>query len=824
VSRRFLFGVLAVSLAQASAQVRLSGRVVDENSAIIAGAQVSIRLPSDLPDSRWTTVSDPSGHFSVELPAPGDYLISAERQGFFRLDNRAIHLGGPGEITLVLNTVREVFESIEVAYSPPAIDFDRTTAEERITGTQLLQVPHPSDNTLRNAFRAMPGMVQDSRGGVHLNGGTEEQVLYTLDGFQINDPLTGRFESRLGVEAVRSMEVSTLNPAEFGKGSAGVLAIKTSTGDDRWRYTGTNFLPGIENRKGLVIGGWTPRFGLSGPIRRSRAWFSDTLDVQYDKNIIEELPAGGDRSTSWRLSNLLRNQVNLSPRNVLYTGFLGSIWTAARNGLGVLDPVETTVDRRTRQWFFNVKDQVYFHNGALVEVGVAVNRTFGREIPQGRGMLIHTPDGRRGFSFLDATRTAGRDQLIANGFVPPFEALGSHQLKTGVDLGLVAYWQDVDRTGYEFVREDYRLARRVEFRGSGQLRVSNAEAAWFVQDSWRMRPGLLLELGLRADWDRLVGATNLSPRVGVAWAPPGLESTKVSAGYGVIYDQTNLRLFSRPLDQYALATYFRPDGDVDYGPALTVFRIGEGPLRTPRYRTLKLGFEHRFPAGLFGRFQYTRRRGAHGFSYVNALSSSYFPPSPYQASIWGASTFDAIYELANMRRDVYDGFEVTLRQAFRKQYEWLASYTRSRALSNSVVDISADDPLVVTNNVGRMPWDSPNRLVSWGYLPTFWDTWAIAYLLETRDGFPFSVHDDLGRLEGRVNERRFPLFFELNLFLERRFLFRKNKWAFRFGFNNITDHKNPNVVNTDTASSRFMTFYGGQSRALNFRLRWLGKN
>ena len=108
----------------------------------------------------------------------------------------------------------------------------------------------------------------------------------------------------------------------------------------------------------------------------------------------------------------------------------------------------------------------------------------------------------------------------------------------------------------------------------------------------------------------------------------------------------------------------------------------------------------------------------------------------------------------NSRRDVYDR-EVTARQAFRNQYEWLASYTRSRALSNAVVDISADDPLLVTSNIGRMPWDTPNRFLSWGYLPTWWENWAVAYLLEARNGFRSRLRSS-GRVTGAPNQMRFP--------------------------------------------------------------------
>ncbi len=41
--------------------------------------------------------------------------------------------------------------------------------------------------------------------------------------------------------------------------------------------------------------------------------------------------------------------------------------------------------------------------------------------------------------------------------------------------------------------------------------------------------------------------------------------------------------------------------------------------------------------------------------------------------------------------------------------------------------------------------------------------------------------------------------------------------------NNLTNHRNPNVVNGNVESRNYMQFYGGQRRSLNFRIRWLGK-
>jgi hypothetical protein len=825
---KMLLAWLAVCAAltrAASADVRLLGRVVDENNTAVAGARVTLRPDSSLAGSSRQAVTDARGNFVLSLERPGQYWISAECEGFFRLAERPLELEeGEQEVVLVLNHQQEIFERVTVSYSPPAVDPDRTAPQQRMTGTEIQAIPYPTTNNLRNVMRAFPGIVQDNRGGLHLSGAPEEQTYYALDGFQLNDPLSGRFETRLSVDSVRSLEVSTgALTAEYGKGAAGVLAIKTSAGDDRFRYSATNFIPSVENRKGLILDGWTPRLGVSGPIRKGRAWFSESLDLHYMKHVVEDLPKGEDRTSSWRGSNLLRNQFNLAPSNILYTGFLVNAWTAPRTGLTALDPWETTVDRRSRQWFFYVKDQAYLANGLLLELGYSFTRTFGREIPQGDQPLDILPEGRRGNYFANAVRKAGRDQYLVNVFLPSFGLAGTHQLKAGLDLDRVHYWQDVRRTVYRHYRPDYTVLRAVGFGGSGRLSRSNFEAGSYVQDSWRVRPSLLVEAGVRHDWDRLIGTHDVAPRLGVAWTPPGLDAAKLSAGFGVVYETASLRVFTRPLDQYSLTTYYARDGAVTRGPAVSLFAFADQPLQRPAYYNWNLSWEQRLGGGLYVRAGWISRRGRRGLTYENVLAEGQTPPPELCAAL-GGLPFDAIYRLQNLRRDVYDAFEIAWRHVFRQQYEWVASYTRSRALSNAVVDLSIDDPMIISRNVGRMPWDAPNRWISWGYLPLFRRNWALAYLLEARNGYPFSIQDDEGRLVGQINERRFPFFFELNLHVERRFFLKGHRWALRAGFNNITNHRNYDTVNNNTGSPNFLRFYGGQSRSLNFRIRWLGRN
>jgi hypothetical protein len=99
----------------------------------------------------------------------------------------------------------------------------------------------------------------------------------------------------------------------------------------------------------------------------------------------------------------------------------------------------------------------------------------------------------------------------------------------------------------------------------------------------------------------------------------------------------------------------------------------------------------------------------------------------------------------------------------------------------------------------------------------------VSYLVEARSGFPFSVVNEEGFQVGKPNQRRFPYYFNVNLHCERRFRFLTYLWGFRFGFFNLTNHGNANVVNNNMDSPKFLAFGRGQQRAFNVRLRFLGR-
>jgi len=245
--------------------------VVDDNGARIAGVRVELRAAEG--DATVVASSDLAGNFRLNLPAAGEYAIRAERLGFYLYQGRGQRFDADStQLTVVLNHEQEFSERIDVTYSPPAIDLQQPSDHKELSNAEIQAVPYPAPQDYRNALPMMDGVVQDNAGRAHFNGGDTNQTNYTLDGFNISDPVTGTLEARVNIETIQSMDVENSRfSSDNGRGSAGVLDLTTKMGDDRWRFGATNFIPGISSDGGFHVNKWTPRLEFSGPLARGRA-------------------------------------------------------------------------------------------------------------------------------------------------------------------------------------------------------------------------------------------------------------------------------------------------------------------------------------------------------------------------------------------------------------------------------------------------------------------------------------------------------------------------------------------------------------------------
>lgn len=807
--------LLLASSAWALAQtVQLAGKVVDENGVIVSGAKVTLTGPET--PSPVVATTDEAGRFQLAPLPPGNYELRVEKPGFYAYLSRSFELGQqPGPIEAVLNHQREFGETVNVVYSAPVIDPQQVAAQNTLHAEEIIEMPYPSTHDFRSALPLLPGVVKDNLGQIHLNGGAENQAFYSLDGFNIGNPVSGALQNRVSVDSLRKVSVEASRySAEFGKGSAGTLALETSQGDDRFRFMATNFLPSLQvNKKNLDIEGWTPRANFSGPIAKGRAWFFNSADMQYDQTVVNELPRGADTGSSWQGSDLTRVQVNLTDRNILSSGFLFNFTDANHYGLSPRDPVESTREVNSRYYFLNVKDQAFLAGGSVLEVGVAASRLNEDKQAMGDAPYVIGPGGNSGNYFADTEQEVDRLQVVASMLVRPLSWHGRHDVKFGIDVDDNRYRQFSLRRSFEIRNEQGIRVRTVSFSGDTHLGQDDAEFSAYIQDRWSPQERLLVEAGLRLDWDRVLGETLASPRFAVTYSPSRTRESKFSAGVGVFYDATNLGLLARGLDQVRTDTFYSEDGsEVIDGPIVSRYTVDKSLLQAPFSLNWSVGWEQKLPGVIYFSTNFIRRHGRRAWAY--SLTAS--------GGEQGAQ--EITYQLDSNQTQSYSYAEFTAKRMFKEKYYAVFSYARSGTRTSAVIDFSPENPVFSQQASGPFGWDAPNRFITWGLLPLpYIRKWTAAYFLEWHTGFPYSVVNQELRIVGAPNSYRFPDYFSLNLQFERRFRLLHYEWAFRFGFNNITGHDNPTAVNNNIDSPDFGQFLGSAGAAFVGRIRFLGK-
>ena len=783
--------------------------VTDENGLAVPFARVTLALPSS--QFRVKGETNYAGRYLFTSLSPGLYQLLVEKEGFYAVRSDNVAVGTLQSTEVTLNRVREVYQKVNVVASPAAINPQETSSSRRLSDNEIMNLPFSVPQDIRYALPLIPGVLQDATGQIHVNGSSTRQILDELDGFNITDPASGYFDARVPVDALRSVTVyGSRYPAQFGKASGALLDLETGMGDDRYHFSGTDLLPSFSTHKGFHIDGWTPRGSVSGPIKRGKAWFLLAPEAEYDLTLINELPPGADESSRWRFGDLAKTQVNLTPSNILTTDFLVNEFRSNHNGLSPFNPVETTTNLNESIYHVSAIDQSTLHNGMLMEYGVGFSRFHAAELPLGDATYVMTPEGTSGNYYERAEARSERLQFIINLIAPTVREWGTHEFKFGVDLDRIVDVESFNRHGISILRQDGTLSRTVSFPGNPSLEQTNFETGVYGEDHWSISHRLVLDPGLRLDWDQIVGGTRISPRLAASFTPTAEDNTKIVAGIGVYYDESNLDLFAQPRAGTRIDSFYNQAGtSLIRPPVESVFQVDEQHLNPPWFLNWSVGIERKLPASVFLRTEFIEKRGHDGWTYVNPCAG----PS---------GCFAGRFFLESARRDRYDAVVLSLRRRFKGGHVIYASYTRSAARSNAVLDFSVDNPYFSPQAGGPLPWDTPNRVVAWGILPLV-KQFDLAYTLDWRDGFPFSVVDQNQELVGPPDRLRFPAYFSLNMALEKRVSLFGFRWEVRGGFDDITDRQNPYAVDNNIDSPTFLTYGSIGGRSLTGQIRLLGR-
>jgi len=828
----------AAATARNSESNRLVVVVDDDNGIAVAGARVELKLtgPSDL----LRCETDRTGRCKFSgLPA-GTCDLRVEKAGYYASISSGVQIAAVPEVDITLAAVPAVHEVIDVVESPPAIDPAQISSKEELNGSEVIDIPYPGPHDYRNALAYIPGITPDAFGSPHIAGAESFQTLTLLDGFNVTQPGTGNLQVRTAVDSFRSISIQpSREPAEFGKGSGGILNLNTAMGNDHFRFVSMDFVPSVQKVAGVHLGSWTPIYTLSGPISKGKVWFNDSLDGEYDNNIILASPQNFSDHV-WRIDNLAKVQANLTPRNILNFSFLTNYSRDPHSGVTALAPPQTTpVDDETA-YIGSVKDQYSIEGGALLETGFGVVQYNAALTPAGTAPYALWFGSAGGNYYLNQHTIARRVQGLTNFYFAPQHWHGRHDFKIGADVDRLDFEGRYTRQPVSFLLAappqgqvpqpcatgangvpvtPSTCSRYSTFSGGNYAATYNFETSAYAQDRWLIGNRLLFEPGVRLDWDEIVRKPLVSPRLAGTYIFDDAGNTKLSAGIGVIYDATFLGWIAQPLQGSRVDYFFDANGnptDVNGNPASqpvpvpTNFSVSKNTLDAPRFVNWSAAIEKKLPASTFLKAEFIEKRGTRGFVY-NSLSG-----------FTGGN-----FVLQNTRDDRYDAFTVSLRHTFGPRYTVFGAYTRSRSHSNQVLDYGLDLLVWSPQLPGPYGWDVPNRFIGWGILPAklpAFHSFDIVYSVEARSGLPFNVAND--RFQAIPADPpgtfRMPTYFSLNLEAEKRIHLFKRYLAIRGGFENITNHANAAVGNGILdAEHPVPTFIDQAGRSFSARIRFL---
>jgi hypothetical protein len=244
-------------------EASITGRVSDENGAVIQRAIVRVMLSSTRLE-RTTTTDDEGRYRIIELP-PGAYLVRASAAGFAAVERNDLeavageHLRldfvlRPAEVTAQQNVSAEA--------DVQTIDTTRTITGGTITSVEAETLPNNTRSPLDLIF-TLPGVTEEplstrdlaedrntnpsatpeEAGTFALSGGPAYSNNLTIDGLDNNDDRAARERFQPSLEAVAEVQVITNQfSAEYGRASGGRINLRTRGGSNAFHGRAFFFL------------------------------------------------------------------------------------------------------------------------------------------------------------------------------------------------------------------------------------------------------------------------------------------------------------------------------------------------------------------------------------------------------------------------------------------------------------------------------------------------------------------------------------------------------------------------------------------------------
>ncbi|HTU46179.1 MAG TPA: TonB-dependent receptor [Bryobacteraceae bacterium] len=588
-----LFVSLCVCLtAQTPDTARLEGRVVDTTHAPVARTQVT--ATNSLSGLARTATTDQSGNYSIPaLPIAGAYTVAAKKPGFAdtSLENVTLMGGTTAQINLELSPAGGKTQ-ITVTGVAGEVRADEPQIGDSLSARQIEETP-----LLNRKITYLPLLNAANRPAINqgdvfmnedlftTNGAGRRQTWFEVDGSTGNDSW-GRqtIFSNLPLAAVQEMDVLTnAFSAEYGGSTGSVVNIITKSGGND--FHGEGLYLGRPSDLEAKLSGFNSRNAISG-----NDLTNDTLN-QVALSLSGPVGQGGHTQFFAAGEYSLENRASpvispVAPGNFVghYRDWLGffrldhqfsdthSLFLRSDvDGFYDTNPNGTvggnnlpTVDRifRRRTYSEELGDTKVLSatlvNNLRLQFQLASPITEFDPVIYGTQFSVPISSG--------GTFTTGTSQsaLLMNRQYEAADTLssvwGAHQVRFGADVifahnggnskefgGPIYDGQFVYKTctltlalceSAAYLNNIANVQSYTQSYGNAQYTVNDALWALFVQDDYRIRRDLTINLGLRYEQQTFTDSRNdFAPRVGFAYNWLGNGKTVIRGGFGIYYSQ-----------------------------------------------------------------------------------------------------------------------------------------------------------------------------------------------------------------------------------------------------------------------------------------------
>ena len=506
---------LLVAPLPAHAQLQLAtidGLVTGPDGIALAGATVTLLDRVGNPVRTVTTATD--GRFRFSNVQPGSYAISAGAVPF-HARMRDVQVGGALPVAVTLRMSAVVSEQVQVRAAGFG-ESGATSTRMTLGGDSVRNAPaRVRSRGLQDVLASVPGWGSEDNGLLHVRG-VDEGVLYVVDGV----PAYERFDSLFGVApdpmTVESITVSTgYIPPEFGFKSGAVVEVRSvSSVAARWAGSGEGLLASDDAIDGAAVVGGPLADSSSlalnlGGYRSSR--FLDPTHPGNFHNSGSAMTGGGE--WGWRISPSSTLRAVAGVGRSRFDVPHGQVQEAAGQ------------DQRQRvggSWQTLSWERAW--SPATITTIAGYHRSSGATLD---GSGDDTP------LFVQADRRLRRVGVLASAT----HSRGRHVLKVGAEAARLSLHEDFlfavtdpdeDEADFTPAVKGFTIDRPFVFSGTGTPSL----VSFYLQDSMRLADRLTVDVGVRADWSRMLAlASQVSPRLGVAYRV-ARTGTLVRASFG----------------------------------------------------------------------------------------------------------------------------------------------------------------------------------------------------------------------------------------------------------------------------------------------------